>query len=411
MRLPAFAKVFVCSSLLLTSACASSGASGGNKAAKRAVATTPAPGWLERAPAVEGKVYAIGHSGPTFWPQDALNNAAEDARGKLAIGLSAKMEILTKRADTGETSTHVDLVKAATDMVVQNSRVDATWVDAAGERGEAGAVWALASIEQSAAKLLGKGQAVEAATQAGVPSWLSKLPNEGGRIYAYGYSGPTFRPDDAVEYAGGDAVDNLAKALRSHVQAYQLLVENNTGLSVDEFSQTERPDDDFRDLVKKKARIETTWVDAKGIRPGYPAGSVWSLAWVDVGSTKGAYQNVANDDTGPALTATGEIGDGQKRKAAEPKPAGAGSSATAPTAAGSAVNAATSTAPVANPASTPLAQPIPASTTVAPKAPSGTKSPGSGRQPSSKLAPYPSAGEKCKPGYESTGGWCLPPGE
>ena len=388
MRLSFAAPVLACCSLLVVSACAGSG---GGKGSKRAVASTPAPGWLDRVPVVEGKVYAIGRSGPTFWPQDALNNAAEDARGKLAIGLSAKMESLTKRADDGRSSTHLDLIKAASDMVVQNSRVEATWVDASGERGEAGSVWALAYLEQSAAKLLGKGQAMEAGRQAGVPAWLDRLPAEGSRLYAYGYSGPTFRPDDAVEYSGDDAVENLAKALRSHVQAYQLLVENNTGLSVDEFSRTERPDDAFRELVKKKAKVETTWIDAKGIRPGYPPGSVWSLAWVDVGSTKGAYQNVANEDTGPALTSTGEIGAQEPKSAPAGSPAGPGSAATT------------------GPTSAPLA--IPASA-VEPKAPAPPGAPGAAGKtaPSSKLAPYPSAGERCKPGYSSSGGWCLPPG-
>lgn len=396
MRLPAL-KIFAAAVPLFALAACASG-----KAQRRNVATTPVPGWLERVPVVEGKVYAIGSSGPTFWPQDALNNAAEDARGKLAISLQSKMEILTKRADRGSDGTHVDLVKAATDMVVQNSRVEATWVDAGGERGEQGGVWALAYIEAGTAKLFGKGQAVESSAQVGVPAWLDRLPHQEGRIYAYGYSGPTFRPEDAKDYAGDDAAENLAKALRSHVQAYQLLVENNTGLSVDEFSRSERPDDDFRELVKKKAKVETTWIDQKGIRPGYPAGSVWSLAWVDVSSTKGGYQQVANEATGPALTNTGEVDPGADRKDA-PRPV-------APAAAPS---LATQSAPTpVQPASATLPQPRRA-TPADVRAPAGLSSPSA--QPrtesSGKLAPYPSEGERCKTGYESTGGWCLPAGE
>jgi hypothetical protein len=240
-----------------------------------------------------------------------------------------------------------------------------------------------------------------------VPSWLDRLPENAGRMYAYGYSGPTFRADDAVEYAGDDAVDNLAKALRSHVQAYQLLIENNTGLSVDEFSRTERPDDDFRALVKKNSKVDTTWIDQKGLKAGYPAGSVWALAYIEVGNTKGGYQRVANDDTGPALTATGEVGSGQRK--AEAKPAKA------------------TDAPVqATPASavTPGAAPAPAPAGAAPTAapaagPSAVAAPPAAAAPvapprvlpkdnAGKPAPYPSEGEKCRPGYESTGGWCLP---
>jgi hypothetical protein len=423
---------------------------GGGQAVKKPAPkiSTPAPGWVDKVPLVEGKVYAIGHSGPTFWPQDALNNAAEDARGKLAIGLQAKMEMLTKVAEHNGQTSGFDLVKAATDMVMQNSRVEATWVDTAGERGEPDNVWALAFIEVQAAKLKGSGQAVEAGRQLGVPPWLDRLPTDQGRLYAYGYSGPTFRPDDAVEYAGDDAVENLAKALRSHVQAYRLLVENTTGMSVDEFSNTERPDDDFKELVKKKAKVEQTWVDKKGARAGYPPGSVWALAWVDVSSTKGGYQEVANEDTGPALTSTGEIGEPQKPENKKPAPApqpaptaapphaATPTAPAAPQAAPSAPPSAPTPAPVAAtpPASTPAPQAapqaapppppvaapavaVPASSTApaAPpavaaepaRAPVGIASP---RSPARKVkaAPYPSEGEKCKAGFESTGGWCLP---
>jgi hypothetical protein len=355
-------------------------ACGGGQVKKNApaVRSAPMPGWIERAPLVEGRVYAVGHSGPTFWPQDALNNAAEDARGKLAIGLQSKMEILTKRADRGADSTHVDLVKAATDMVMQNSRIEATWRDEGGERGDAGSVWALASIELDAAKLKGPGQAVQTAGQSGVPPWLDRLPSDRGRIFAYGYSGPTFRPDDALEYAGDDAVDNLAKALRSHVQAYQLLVENNTGLSMDEFSRTARPDDEFKDLVKKKAKVEQTWIDSKGTRVGYPAGSVWALASIDVGSTKGGYQQISNEATGPALTNTGEIGPEASPRARPTSTAG------------------TNPSPGANPG---------------PRPGPGAVQPAKAAEPPKGLAPYPSAGEPCKPGYDSTGGWCLPKGD
>ena len=162
------------------------------------------------------------------------------------------------------------------------------------------------------------------------PAWVDKIPgNAKGKLYsvgyspptywpqdainAAGYSGPTFKPDDALGYAGDNAIDNLAASLRAHVQAYTLLVENGSGLSVDQFSQTEDPDDAFKDIVKKGAKIEATWVDKDGARPGDPPGAVWALASIDVQSTKGGVNAVENQDLGPALDKKGNAPTDEKK--------------------------------------------------------------------------------------------------
>jgi hypothetical protein len=85
------------------------------------------------------------------------------------------------------------------------------------------------------------------------------------------------------------------------VQAYTLLVENASGLSVDEFARTEDPDQAFKDIVRKSAKVEATWVDQDGLRPGDPPGAVWALASIDVQSTKGGVKAIENEDLGPAL--------------------------------------------------------------------------------------------------------------
>ena len=53
------------------------------------------PGWVDKAPeSGKGKLLAVGFSQPTYWPQDALNNAAENARGKLALAMTSHVEYL-----------------------------------------------------------------------------------------------------------------------------------------------------------------------------------------------------------------------------------------------------------------------------------------------------------------------------
>jgi hypothetical protein len=192
---------------------------------------------------------------------------------------------------------------------MRNSRIEATWADENGERSEPGGVWALATLEMDSIR--GKGAPAEAQRSAAGggkagPAWLDLLPGSKTRIYATGYSGPTYHPDDAKRYANENAIDNLVASLRAHVQAYTLLVESASGLSVDQFAQTlEDPDAAFRELVRKSSKLEATWVDRDGARPGDPPGAVWALAWIDVQSTKGGVNAVENPDIGPALDSQG----------------------------------------------------------------------------------------------------------
>jgi len=259
------------------------------------------PVWVDKLPENgKGKLVAVGFSQPTYWPQDALNNANEDARGKLALALGSHVETLGMDRASANSAGGATINKEATDLVLQNSRIEASWVDENGDRGEPASVWALASIDLDSVH--GRAAAPAASSVTGAvwtagsptapPSWLDRLPGSKAKVFAAGYSGPTFQPTDARQYA-------------AHVQAYTLLVETASGLSVDDFSRTEDPDQAFKDIVKKGAKIEATWVDQDGLRPGDPPGAVWALASIDVQSTKGGVKAVENQDLGPALDKQG----------------------------------------------------------------------------------------------------------
>ena len=96
----------------------------------------PAPDWVEKLPqSSRTRIVAVGRSGPTFWPQDALNNAREDARGKIALQLTAHVERYGAATDaSGRAARALDIDKEATDVLLRNARIEATWVDEAGER-------------------------------------------------------------------------------------------------------------------------------------------------------------------------------------------------------------------------------------------------------------------------------------
>src|SRR5665213_3605653 len=117
-------------------------------------AGTPIAPWVDRAPESTRERYiAVGFSKPTFWPQDALSNASEDARGSLALSLSSHVEAFSQVTTSNKDHDRaLDLTKEATDLVVQNSRIEETWTDEAGERDEPGAVWALAVIDLAAGR-------------------------------------------------------------------------------------------------------------------------------------------------------------------------------------------------------------------------------------------------------------------
>src|SRR4051812_24473787 len=79
--------------LLLLAACAC----GGNAPQKppqrlnrwgKPLSARPVPDWVDKFPeSSKARVVAVGRSGPTFWPQDAMNNAREDALLKVEDGI------------------------------------------------------------------------------------------------------------------------------------------------------------------------------------------------------------------------------------------------------------------------------------------------------------------------------------
>src|SRR5438270_7682712 len=267
------------------------------------------PAWVERVPeSGNGKLVAVGYAQAAFWPEDAINAAADDARGKLALALASHVEVLGLDRATANANQGATISKEAADVVLQNSRIEATWTDENGERSEPGGVWALATLEVDSVrgKSAAEAQVGGSTTARNGPAWLDRLPVAKAKLYATGYSGPTYHADDAKKYAGEDAIDNLAASLRAHVQAYTPLVENGSGLTVDQFAQTvDDPDAAFRDLVRKNAKLEATWLDRDGSRPGDPPGAVWALASIDVQSTKGSVRPVENQDLAPALDSRG----------------------------------------------------------------------------------------------------------
>jgi hypothetical protein len=112
----------------------------------------PTPAWVDRLPTRKGELCAVGYSGPTFYQQDCVGNAAENARGHLAESISVTIRTVTIDISDGTRGTFskdvfVEGSESASEAVLQGSEVEAQWVDLQGQRGANNGCYALVCID------------------------------------------------------------------------------------------------------------------------------------------------------------------------------------------------------------------------------------------------------------------------
>ncbi|HUU02004.1 MAG TPA: hypothetical protein VM425_11215 [Myxococcota bacterium] len=112
----------------------------------------PPPAWVDRMPSQPDKLCAVGYSGPTFYQQDGLKNAAENARGHLAESISVTIRTITLDISDGTRGSYdrdifVEGSESASDAVLEGSEVVAQWMDMQGERGASKGCYAYVCID------------------------------------------------------------------------------------------------------------------------------------------------------------------------------------------------------------------------------------------------------------------------
>ena len=112
----------------------------------------PTPAWVDKLPTRKGELCAVGYSGPTFYQQDCVKNAAENARGHLAESISVTIRTVTIDISDGTRGTFskdvfVQGSESASEAVLQGSEVQAQWVDLQGQRGANNGCYALVCID------------------------------------------------------------------------------------------------------------------------------------------------------------------------------------------------------------------------------------------------------------------------
>lgn len=121
------------------------------------------PGWVNNIPVEEGRIFAVGSCGRTYYKDDAWRNAADNARGELAKNLQARIQnafLAVQSSDGSNWALNESVVEAtssATDVVMKESQIVSIWYDENGALpgGEPGTTYALAvlSLRNAAEKL------------------------------------------------------------------------------------------------------------------------------------------------------------------------------------------------------------------------------------------------------------------
>jgi hypothetical protein len=117
----------------------------------------PHPDWIEHLPTDDGFLYAVGVSGPTFFPDDGIRYASEKGRAQLAFTISshvtaASLSVETTSGSLADSASVVDATHDYTDSIVRFSEVLSIWVDKSGNySGAPGTTYALVRIRKSSA--------------------------------------------------------------------------------------------------------------------------------------------------------------------------------------------------------------------------------------------------------------------
>ena len=205
---------------------------------------------------------------PSFWPQDAINAAADDARGKLALALSSHVEVLGIDIGDGGREPRGDHQQGSDGRgaaeLARRGDLDGRERGAQRARRGVGARVAGEGPWRAAASRDG-GRAEERTRVARSPSRV------GGRKYTRPDIGADVPSPRTRAVCEEDAIANLTASLRAHVQAYTLLGGERVGAD----GGSVRPDAGGPGRGVPGAGAEerqggSDWVDREGTRPGDP---------------------------------------------------------------------------------------------------------------------------------------------
>ncbi len=110
----------------------------------------PPPAWLMNASQENGKLCAMGVSGPTYYPEDAIVNSKTQALSELGRSLRSQVKSQMLIQEHGGSINYADIeiedaVALSSDEILELAEVKSRWINPGGypERGTTGTVYTL----------------------------------------------------------------------------------------------------------------------------------------------------------------------------------------------------------------------------------------------------------------------------
>lgn len=224
----------------------------------------PAVGWVDAPPAG----CAVGSSGPTLNPRNAIRYARLSAIEALASG-SLEVDVQTISGDGSRGSFEVSA--QALSGTLENARIVALWADteSAGEsRRRIRQVYALGCWPDASLRGLPRTE---------YPHWLIEPPAEQGEICATGIAGPTWKRKDQNDSALRDARLALAIALESRIE--KRIYDDGHGVA--KMARQIDPSIGALERAATAEELDRDWYDEAGRGPVGLPGVLYGLACIE----------------------------------------------------------------------------------------------------------------------------------
>ena len=251
------------SALILAGAllsCATAGGNPGERSRDARRAPDRRAAWLPAPPAG----CAVGLSGPTLDPGDAIRQARSSALENLAaqlLGVRVESELrISAEAVTEFTRQDISGVMALSRIVAMDSDSDPD----ARSRHELREVYALACPAEIATPHI---------PRPGFPDWILDIPSEPDRICVPGVGGPTHDPRSQPDAALRDGRNALAHALESQIRQQSV----DDGRRLPRLRSQTQSTERARAVAEAVDRLSESWLDRDGRGPLRIPGVLYGL--------------------------------------------------------------------------------------------------------------------------------------
>jgi len=217
--------------------------------------------WLTKPPSG----CAVGFSGPTLNPGDAIRRARTHSLENLAaetLGIEVRSELRLSESGSSE------ITEQAIIGIIQQSRIVAmTSIEEPDGIGELREVYALACPNERRTSDIHHSE---------LPDWILNVPRESDRLCATGIGGPTWYPQRQRQAAIRDARSALALAIESRIETRTL----DSGRGLAHVSSSSASTERARDRANTVETLEAEWLDPDGRGPLGLEGVLYGLACV-----------------------------------------------------------------------------------------------------------------------------------